>query len=152
MTPRLARRLHCVPPPNARAEVVLVHGDVEVASWALLWPGRPDLALVDELARLQHAARRLGCSIWLRHACPQLSALLELVGLADVVPSRAGRLQVGGQAEDGEQPGVEEVVVPDDPVARDLDHLQRPRGVSSGRVDPVGPEGRGPVGRRGHQP
>ena len=80
--------------------------------------GPVDLALVDELARLQHAARALGCSIWLRHACPELLALLELVGLADVVPSGPRpRLQVGGQAEGGEQPGVEEVVMPDDPVA-----------------------------------
>ena len=66
--------------------------------------------MVDELARLQLEARRQGCSIWLRHACPDLVELLQLVGLGDV-------LQVGGKAERLEQGGVEEVVVPDDPVA-----------------------------------
>ena len=63
---------------------------------------------------LQHddelAARRQGCTLWLRRACPDLIQLLELVGLAGV-------LQVGREAEGLEQGGVEEVVVPDDPVA-----------------------------------
>lgn len=93
-----------------RAEVVLLRGDEEVASWALLCPGKPDLATVDELARLQLAARRVGCSIWLRRACPDLLGLLRLAGLDD-------RLEVLGEAEGGEEVGVEEVVVPDDPVA-----------------------------------
>ncbi len=96
--------------------MVLLRGDEEVASWALLCTtGRPDLGLVDEVARLQLAAKRLGCSIWLRHVCPDLRQLLELVGLHDV----AGRppLEVVGKAEGGEETGVEEVVVPDDPVA-----------------------------------
>ena len=97
-------------PTDARAEVVLLCDDAEVASWPLLCSGRLDLSVIDELARLQLSARRQGCSIWLRQACPELAALLQLVGLGDV-------LQVGGQPECGEQGGVEEVVVPDDPVA-----------------------------------
>ncbi len=99
--------------------MVLVRGGIEVASWPLTGAERPDLCAVETLARLQLAARRLGCSIRLRDTCAELSALLDLAGLADVVPAepRAGALEVGGQAEDGEQPGVEEVVVPDDPVA-----------------------------------
>ncbi len=100
-----------------RAEVVLLRGDEEVARWALMWAGHPDLGLVDDVARLQLAARRAGCSIWLRHACPELVQLLELVGLGDVVPGPGRPLQVVGEAEDGEEPGIEEVVVPDDPVA-----------------------------------
>jgi hypothetical protein len=99
-----------VVPADARGEVVLLCDDEEVASWPLLCADGVDLAVVDELARLQLDAGRRGCSIWLRHACPDLVELLRLVGLADV-------LQVGGQAEGGEQAGVEEVVVPDDPVA-----------------------------------
>ena len=95
--------------------MVLLQGDQEVASWALVCTGPPDLGLVDEVARLTLAARRQGCSIWLRHACPDLLELLELVGLADVVGRPA--LQVVGEPEGGEEGGVEEVVVPDDPVA-----------------------------------
>ncbi|MGH3963468.1 MAG: hypothetical protein ACRDRY_09465 [Pseudonocardiaceae bacterium] len=98
------------------AMVVLVLGDSEVASWPLPRWDRPDLAVVDELARLQLAARRLGCSIRLRDACIELLELLELLGLGDVVGGTAGlRREVGGQAEGGEQLGVEEVVMPDDP-------------------------------------
>ena len=97
-------------PADARAEVVLLCDRAEVASWPLRCSGRLDLSVVDDLARLQLEARRQGCSISLRHACPDLVELLQIVGLADV-------LQVGGKAEDGEQGGVEEVVVPDDPVA-----------------------------------
>ncbi len=95
--------------------MVLLRGDEELARWALTHSGRPDLGLVDEVARLQLAARRAGCSIWLRHACPDLVGLLELAGLRDVVGRRP--LQVVGKAEDLEEAGVEEVVMPDDPVA-----------------------------------
>ena len=87
--------------------VVLVRDDAEVASWPLAACGRLDLAVVDELARLQLTARRLGLSIRLRDACVELTELLDLVGL---------RVEVGGEPERREQVGVEEVVVADDPV------------------------------------
>ena len=90
--------------------VVVVRGGAEVASWPLPRDRVPDLAVVDELARLQLAARRLGCAIQLHRPCADLVALLDLVGLRGV-------LQVVGEAEGGEQVGIEEVVVPDDPVA-----------------------------------
>ena len=96
--------------------MVLVHEEVEVATWPLEVEGRLDLVAVDDLARLQLAARDVGCSIRLRRACPELLQLLDLTGLADAVPA-AGLVQVGREAERLEQPGVEEVVVPDDPVA-----------------------------------
>ena len=105
--------------------VVLVRGGIEVASWPLKAGPRPDLGVVDDLAWLQLTARRLGCSIRLRHACPELWGLLELAGLAGVM-SGAGLgleigagpgLEVGGEAEDGEQVGVEEAVDPGDPLA-----------------------------------
>ena len=82
-------------------------GAVEVATWPLEGTDRPDMAAVDELARLQLAARRAGCSIRLRDVSDDLRALLDLVGL----------LQVVGQPEGGEEVGVEEEVEPDDPVA-----------------------------------
>ncbi len=88
--------------------VVLLRGDVEMARWPLAGRDRPDLCLVDELARLQLAARRVGWSLRIREPSPELWELLDLVGL---------RVEVGGEAEGGEQPGVEEVVVADDPVA-----------------------------------
>ena len=69
---------------------------------------------MDQLARLQLHARRLGCSIRLRNTGAELSELLELVGLAEIVS--ADGLEPGGQAESREQRGVEEVVMPDDPV------------------------------------
>ncbi len=104
-----------VVPANARAEVVLLCDDAEVASWPLICRHGVDLSVVDDLARLQLAARRQGCSIWLRRACPDLAALLRFVGLAGVL--QLDVLQVGGEPEDGKEVGVEEVVVPDDPVA-----------------------------------
>ena len=90
--------------------MVLVCGPDEVASWPLTGQGSPDLSAVDALARLQLAARRLGCSIRLRETCAELVELLDLAGLL-------GCLEVGGEPEGGEEAGVEEVVVPDDPVA-----------------------------------
>ncbi len=99
-----------VVPTHARAEVVLLRGGAAVGRWPLVCAVGFDISVVDELARLQLEARRRGCSIWLRDACAELTALLDLVGLADV-------LQVGGEAEGGEECRVEEVVVPHDPVA-----------------------------------
>jgi hypothetical protein len=98
--------------------VVLVRGDVEVARWPLAQVTRPDLSAIDELARLQLAAQRLGCSIRLSDACGYLWELLDLAGLTDVVRS-AGALvvEVGGETESGEQVGVEEGMEPGDPVA-----------------------------------
>jgi hypothetical protein len=71
--------------------------------------GCPDLGVVDGLARLQLVARRLGCSIRLRGSV-ELAELLDLVGL-DL------GLEVVGEAEGGEEVGVEEAVEPGDPLA-----------------------------------
>jgi hypothetical protein len=102
---------------DVSAVLVLVRGDVELAGWPLAPWDRPGLAVVDQLARCQLAARRLGCSIRLRGACAELAELLDLVGLGELVSGPAGlRFQTYGQVEGGEQCGVEEVVMPDDPV------------------------------------
>ena len=63
-----------------RAVVVLVRGEREVGRWPLDCE-RADLDAVDQLARTQLAAQRLGCTIRLEQLCPQLRDLLELVGL-----------------------------------------------------------------------
>ncbi len=119
MSPATTARPTRVTPGDLHATVVLVRRGTEVASWPFAGEGRLDLCAVDTLTRLQLAARRLGCSIRLRDTCAELAALLDLAGLTDVLPAepRSRRLEVGGEPEDGEQVGVEEVVVPDDPVA-----------------------------------
>jgi hypothetical protein len=59
---------------------------------------------VDELARLQLAAGRLGCSIRLRGACVELRELLDLVGLSDLLLGDIGqRVQTGSAADDGDE-------------------------------------------------
>ncbi len=71
---------------------------------------RPDLALVDTLIRLQLRARRRGQRLVMRGAPDALHRLLDLLGLADVLT-----LEPCGEAELGEQLGIEEVVEPCDP-------------------------------------
>ncbi len=44
-----------------------------------------DAVTVDALARLQLATRRSGCRMQLRGACPDLLALLDFMGLRDVL-------------------------------------------------------------------
>ena len=77
-----------------------------VASWPFDVRTRADLSLVDELARVRLTARRAGYVLVLYDAPDELIELLDLVGL---------RVEMLGQPELGEQPCVEEVVVPDDP-------------------------------------
>ena len=74
---------------------------------------KPDLALVDELARLQVAAKRLSWTMVVRADSCELAELLDVVGLSGVVS-----VEVVGQTEPWEERlGLEEVVMPDDPVA-----------------------------------
>src|SRR6266496_4395931 len=60
---------------------------------------RPDAVAIDALARLQLAARRASCRIWLRRAPDELHELVALAGLRGVVPRCGLRLEPGGQAE-----------------------------------------------------
>jgi len=48
--------------------------------------GRADAWAVDALARLQLAARRLGCQVRLRGTSPELRELVVFMGLRDVLP------------------------------------------------------------------
>ena len=85
-----------------------VRGGAVVVRWPLVIEGRPpDLSDVEHLARLQLVAHQLGGSISVQLFCPILRSLVELAGLIEVV----------GDAELGEEIGVEEEVQPDDPVA-----------------------------------
>jgi hypothetical protein len=70
---------------------------------------RPDLGLVDALARLELLARRHGCTIqW--HTCDELRELLLFVGLAGVLALEPRR-----ETEERIQLGIQEVVQPGDP-------------------------------------
>lgn len=101
----------------------------------------PDLAVVDALARLKLAARRLGYSIRVRDPSVELAELLELVGLGL-------DLEVIGETERREEVGVEEAVERGDVAARHLDHLNRPRRMAARGVDAVLTERRAAVGGR----
>ena len=46
---------------------------------------RPDASVIDALARVQLTARRLGRTVLYRHARPEVRALLDLAGLAQVL-------------------------------------------------------------------
>ena len=72
-------------PLHRVARVVLLCGDTVLATWDIECEGRPALALVDELARLHLAARRLGWSIALRDTDADLAGVIELAGLSDVL-------------------------------------------------------------------
>jgi hypothetical protein len=74
-----------------------------------------DLVAVEALARLQLAARRRSCTLWLRHASPELDQLLELCGVRELLPGDRLGLNGRRQAEQREQPRrVEERVDPGD--------------------------------------
>jgi hypothetical protein len=102
---------------NRATIVVIVSGDVELASWPFEAAARLDLSAVDELCRLGLAARRLGWSVRLRDVPNELWRLLELTGLASVAGPCAGALvvEVGGEPEVREEVGVEKRVEPGDP-------------------------------------
>ena len=82
-------------PRETYALVVLLRAGEEVDVWPVEGMGPPDASVVDEIARLQLRARRMGCSIRLRAVSRELFELLDLLGLGDVVPCVPG-LRRGG--------------------------------------------------------
>jgi hypothetical protein len=60
----------------------------------------PTAATVDQIARLELAARRCGCELELKNANPCLLELIGFVGLGEVL-----RVESRRQAEQREQPG-----------------------------------------------
>jgi hypothetical protein len=117
------RRRSSVQPPVGPTIVVVTHRGREVTRWPLPGADHPDLALAERLARCQLLARRVGCTLELRDIDARLRELLELLGWCLVVGGHAPDdvpgllLEPVGQAEDREEAGIDEVVVPDDPVA-----------------------------------
>jgi hypothetical protein len=93
----------------------------------------PDLASLDLVARIVLEARRRRRDITVKGATDGLIGLLALAGLDEVVPcgplGPSLAVEVVGQPEHREEPlGVEEERDPTDPVTRDIDDLERPRG------------------------
>jgi hypothetical protein len=98
------------PQRHPLATVIVARNGADVARWSIQASARHqgiDLSFVDDLARLQVAMRRLGCSIRVADDVDGLRELLDLVGLG---------VQVDGQPERREQRRVEEAVVADDAV------------------------------------
>src|SRR5687768_18446607 len=78
-------RLTGVVRPEGDAIVVLAVDGIELLSWPLAGSARPDLDVIDALARLALAARRLGAEVAVRNAGPELLGLIYFVGLDDVL-------------------------------------------------------------------
>jgi ABC-type transporter Mla MlaB component len=64
--------------------VVLQRDGVELERWNVAIGARPDLRVVDALARLQLDARRRGCAIRVVGPTAALREVLELSGLHDL--------------------------------------------------------------------
>jgi hypothetical protein len=88
-----ARRQSSVGQPDRDATVVLAIGGTELGRWPLPGSARPDLSVIDALAQMALGARRIGGEVGLRGAGADLLALIDFVGLADVLetdePGRA---------------------------------------------------------------
>jgi ABC-type transporter Mla MlaB component len=110
--PRLCARLRS----RVRAGQADEAGDVSVVVCDVRALARADAVAVDALARLTLTAYRCGCRVVLRNASQELACLLALAGLTDVISGCADSpVHQLGQAEHGEQVGVEEVRDRDDP-------------------------------------
>jgi hypothetical protein len=99
--------------------VILTRGETELARWPFRTGGSADLGAVEQLARLQMAARRLGLSIRLRDPGSGLWELLDLAGLATLVAGESVlelAVEMGREPEGGEEVGVKEGMEPGDPI------------------------------------
>jgi hypothetical protein len=68
---------------QAARAVVVLHREADDVVLGPVYGGRCDLAFVEDLLRVQLAARRFGWSIHLCDVRPDLVELLELAGLSD---------------------------------------------------------------------
>lgn len=112
MSSRPATRLRVEADVRHPDDTPLTEIEIDGAVTARVDARRPDLGLVDALARLQLEVSRRGGTMRLRDAPADLDGLLGLLGLAGVIG-----LQPRRQAELGEQLGIEEVMEPRDPPA-----------------------------------
>ena len=116
-------------PPRA-VVVLVVGGGGEILLGVIDHGAQCDLALVDDLLRLQLAVARRGWSIRLAHPDQDLRDLVEFVGLGECLGLRRrarSAFDPWRQAEGGEVLRVQEVVMTRDLAVGHFDHLDRPR-------------------------
>jgi hypothetical protein len=81
-----------------RVTLVAANGAV-VAAWLITGEGAPTLALVDRLAGLRLAAARNDWELRIGAVCTDLEALLELVGLREILrPEAAAEVRTSGRS------------------------------------------------------
>lgn len=73
------------PPSGARITVVVADGEGDGRVVARLQGLRPDLDLLDGLARLRLAAAKVGLDLRYCEPCPTLRAVIEMAGLDEVL-------------------------------------------------------------------
>lgn len=69
---------------------MLLQDGIEIGSWPMRWRGRPTIETVDLVARTRLGARRFGQDVRLRAVSPELTELLRLVGLAELLGVEVG--------------------------------------------------------------
>jgi hypothetical protein len=111
---------------GSRAVVMVVDG-AEVVVWEPPVGVRPNLAVIEHLARLRLTAKRRGYELRLRDPCADMVGLIKFVGLAEVF-GLEDSVEVVGQTEGGEQVRVEEVMQAGELAVADLQDLDRKRG------------------------
>ncbi|HEX4519386.1 MAG TPA: hypothetical protein VH063_07375 [Gaiellaceae bacterium] len=75
-----------LPGLGARVCALLTEGRPEIA-FCEVSTVEPDAVTVEALSRLQLAARRVGCTVYLENASHDLLLLVAFMGLADVLPT-----------------------------------------------------------------
>jgi hypothetical protein len=79
-------------------------GDVELVVCDLGMVVHPDAGTVDALARLQLMTRRLCRRVAFENAAPRLQELLDLMGLADILPQPEPQASADASAGQGTMP------------------------------------------------
>lgn len=65
-------------------------GPAAPVSWLVGGPGRPDLAVIERLARMQLTATRRGGTLLVSEVCRDLGMLLDLADLRHVLSAAPG--------------------------------------------------------------
>jgi len=66
---------------RTRAVVIVHRRGRELTRWSVVADDRPDIEVIDELARAVLTARREGDDVQVKVFCPQLKEIVHLAGL-----------------------------------------------------------------------